>query len=229
MKIISLSSSIAGPACAIGISIKKYFYNNNYKTNIFDYLEISFLSIIQLLNMKYDDIEFLSDNNYIEKNNDGKYTVKFKNFDKIYSHHDLNDNYSEKDYEEFIEKYKRRYKRFINYIKNENKIFFIRYGIEDFNEIELFINTVKNINSNLAIFFINVFYDENKKNNIINNSFYNLKNIYFYNFYETIDKNLKYSENLFDKTIEYNWKDIYNIIYDKLEENDKKNFIYKKD
>ena len=29
MKIISLSSSIAGPACAIGLCIKKHFYDNN--------------------------------------------------------------------------------------------------------------------------------------------------------------------------------------------------------
>jgi hypothetical protein len=228
MKIISLSSSIAGPACAIGTCIKKYFYNNDYKTNIFDYLEISFISIIQILKMNYDDIEYLSYNNVIEKNNDGKYTVKFNNFDKIYSHHDLKDNYSEDDYNEFIEKYKRRYKRLIDIIKNENKIFFIRYGIEDLEEINLFINTINNINQNLKVIFINVFYDEKNENNIINNDFYTSQNIYFYNFYENLDKNFTYSENLFNRTIEYNWKTIYNIIYNNLNENDRKNFIYKK-
>ena len=56
MKIISLSSSIAGPACAVAKSIKKYFYNNNYQTNMFDYLEISFLSILQILYLDKDDI-----------------------------------------------------------------------------------------------------------------------------------------------------------------------------
>jgi hypothetical protein len=49
MKIISLSANIAGPACAIATSIKKYFYNNNYITNIFDYLELSIISINQFL------------------------------------------------------------------------------------------------------------------------------------------------------------------------------------
>ena len=49
MKIISLSSSIAGPACAIATAIKKHFYNNDYQTNIFDYLEISLESINQFL------------------------------------------------------------------------------------------------------------------------------------------------------------------------------------
>jgi hypothetical protein len=38
MKIISLSSNIAGPACAVAQCIKKY-YNNDYKTNFFDFLE----------------------------------------------------------------------------------------------------------------------------------------------------------------------------------------------
>ena len=48
MKIISLSSSIAGPACSVACSIKKHYYNNNYKTNIFDYLEISLIGVIQV-------------------------------------------------------------------------------------------------------------------------------------------------------------------------------------
>jgi hypothetical protein len=231
MKIISLSSSIAGPACAIGVCIKKYFYNNNYKTNIFDYLEISFVSIIQLLNMNYSDIDYLSYNNHFEKNSDGKYTVKFLNFDKIYSHHDLSDNYSESDYKNFIEKYKRRYIRLIDYIKNENKIFFIRYGIEDLEEIKSFISIINKINPKLIFFLIIIVYDDS--NNIIKNNnvnCYNLKNVYFYNFYYKLDKNLIYSENLFDRTIQYNWEDIYKIIYDNLDENDiednKDNFIY---
>ena len=235
MKIISLSSNIAGPACAIGVCIKKYFYNNNYKTNIFDYLEISFVSIIQILNMDYNDIDYLSYNNNIEKNNDGKYTVKFNNFDKIYSHHDLNDNYTENDYNEFIEKYKRRYKRLINYIKNENKIFFIRYGIEDLEEIKSFINIINKINPNLVFFLIIVVYDESQKevnSEYININPYNLNNVYFYNFYNNLDKNLIYSEDLFHKTIEYNWKDIYNIIFNNLDENNiddsKDKFIFSK-
>ena len=51
MKIISLSSNTAGYACAIACIIKNKYYNNNYKTNFFDYLEISFTSIIQLLSL----------------------------------------------------------------------------------------------------------------------------------------------------------------------------------
>jgi hypothetical protein len=94
MKIISLSSSTAGPACAIATSIKKYFYNNNYRTNIFDFLELSLLSIIQMLEL--DDIEKNINNNHliIDNVNNTK-SVEFKNFDKIISHHDLSKDYSE--------------------------------------------------------------------------------------------------------------------------------------
>ena len=82
MKIISLSSNIAGPACAIAYAIRKYYYNNNYKTNMFDFLEISFISIIQMLSINFSDIVYLSNNNeFVE--NDKHMTVKFKNFDKI--------------------------------------------------------------------------------------------------------------------------------------------------
>ena len=56
MKIISLSALIAGPACAIATSIKKYFYKNNYITNIFDYLELSIISINQFLLLEENDI-----------------------------------------------------------------------------------------------------------------------------------------------------------------------------
>ena len=122
MKIISLSSSIAGPACAIGLCIKKHFYDNNYQTNMFDYLEISLLSIIQILYLKNDDINYLHENNEVFINPVGNNSVIFKNFNHIISHHDLKLNYSEEDYKDFIDKYKRRYHRLMEYINTEDKI-----------------------------------------------------------------------------------------------------------
>ena len=47
MKIISLSSNKAGFACAVATSIKKY-YNNNYQTQMFDYLVCSLNDINKL-------------------------------------------------------------------------------------------------------------------------------------------------------------------------------------
>jgi len=91
MKIISLSSNTAGPACAIATSIKKYFYNNNYQTNIFDFLELSLLSIIQIL--ESNDIEKdINNNHLITDNLNNAKSVEFKNFDKVINYNDLENN-----------------------------------------------------------------------------------------------------------------------------------------
>ena len=218
MKIISLSSSIAGPACAIATSIKKYFYNNNYETNMFDYLEISLLSIVEILNLKENDINYLNLNNEIYLNKNDNNSVKFNNFDKIISHHDLKKIYSEQDYKEFIDKYIRRYNRLINSIKNEDKIFFIRYGIENENIIDIFFEKILSINPLLKVYFIIVDYNEN-------NEYINNKNYTYINFYEN-NKNINYNIDLFYKTIEYDWKIVYDIILNNMDSNEKENFIY---
>ena len=217
MKIISLSANIAGPACAIACSIKQKFYNNNYITNMFDYLVISLTSILEILLLKNDDINYLHLNNEFFKNKNNQTSVKFKNFNNLISHHDLKLNFNDDDYNNFIEKYKRRYYRLINDIKNENKIFFIRYGVEDINTINLFIDTIKNINPNLDFYFINII---NEK--IYNNMNINYKNYYLINFFD-LDKT---NEDLFYNILNYNWKNIYNYIYEKLSDNEKDEINY---
>ena len=207
MKIISLSSSIAGPACAIGLCIKKHFYDNNYQTNMFDYLEISLLSIIQILYLNNTDINYLHENNEVFINTDSNNSVIFKNFNHIISHHDLKLNYSEEDYKEFINKYKRRYHRLIEYINTEDKIIFIRYGNELESVINNFMNRINEINPKLQVFFININYDE--KSEIVN---YNIKNVFYINFYNHIDKNIIYNDNLFYKTMQYDWNIISDVI-----------------
>ena len=204
MKIISLSSSIAGHACAISQCIKKYFYNNDYKTNMFDYLEISLLSIIQILYLNNNDINFLHENNEIISNINGNQSVIFKNFDKIISHHDLKNNFSIDDYNNFIKKYQRRYYRLLDTIINEDKIFFIRYGIEDSVIIDDFMKRINEINPKLIVYFINVNCDKNNEN--IN---YNIKNVYYINFYKD---NIIYNENLFYQTFDYDWNIIINLV-----------------
>lgn len=221
MKIISLSSSIAGPACAVAKSIKKYFYNNNYVTNIFDYLEISLLSIIQILSLKDNDINFLHLNNNIYLNKDNNYSVKFNNFDKIISHHDLIKSYNEDDYNNLIKKYIRRYYRLINDIKNEDKIFFIRYGLENKEMISYFLRIISELNPKLQVYFIIVDYNEDNKNNNLNNDLtYIYINLYDNN--NKIDKNT----DLFFKTMQLNWNNVYNIIINFLDINEKNKFIY---
>ena len=196
MKLISLSSSIAGPACAIATSTKKYYYNNEKITDIFDYLEISLKSINQFLLLNENDILYLDFEDYI-LNHNGGITVKFKNFDKIYSHHDLHQNYDQiKDVEKLKEKYIRRYHRFINDLKNETHIIFIRYGTDDNFQIQLFKENIKKINPNLKFNLIII--------NSVNNQ-EDLDNIY-------INIELDTTKDLFYEIINYDW----NKIFDKI-------------
>jgi hypothetical protein len=219
MKIISLSSCTAGPACAIACAIKQYFYNNNYQTNMFDYLEISLLAIIQVLLLNPRDIEYLSDNNEISLNIDDNNSVKFKNFDKIISHHDLKKDYSTIDYNNFIEKYKRRYHRLIYDIKNQDKIFFIRYGIEDETQLSILINTIIENNKNLELYFINII---NNEYNFNYKYLKNTNNFIVINLYNSLNND----DDLFLKTLNSDWKPVYDFIINNLSQDEKKYISY---
>jgi hypothetical protein len=220
MKIISLSAGIAGPACAIATSIKKYFYNDSKQTDMFDYLEISLLSIIQILLLNNDSDNNITNNlihnNTFVPNINGCQTVTFNNFDRIISHHDLKEKYDAHDYIEFIEKYKRRYYRLIDCLKTENKIFFIRYGDECSSQFKEFIRIIQEINPLCEFYIINLIYDEtNKEQN------YDIPNLYTINFYYLLDKNVIYDDDLFYRTIQFNWKPVYDLILNHLNEDEK--------
>ena len=218
MIIISLSSNIAGPACAVATSIKNNLYlNKNYPTNFFDYLVVSLKSVNELLSIKESDIQYLDQNLNIYNNLSKSMTVEFNNFNKLISYHDLKKDYDNEDFINFIDKYKRRYFRLLNYIKNEKEIYFIRYGEENINEIKIFCNIIKNLNSNLFFRFVNVIYNENKIYVDIK-----VNNYLLINFNDINDKNIKYNEDLFYRTLQFNWLKIFEIIninYKKMFEN----------
>ena len=79
-----------------------------------------------------------------------------------------------------------------------------------------FINEVKIINNKLIIYFININYDE--YNNNLN---YDIENYYYINFYNYLDNEIIYHEDLFYKTKEFNWYPIFEIINNNLEESEK--------
>jgi hypothetical protein len=247
MKIISLSSKIAGPACGIATSVKKYFYNNEYKTNFFDYLEISLYSILEILSIHSEHIreKLLNNENNIENNmenniennmennsningtskndfikNDNNTTVFFKYFNKILSHHDLPLDYNEDDYNNLIDKYERRHKRLYYDIKNEDEIYFIRFGNEDSNLIYNFIEKIKELNPNLKFTLVHLIYDENMIDYMYDNKYICI-NLYYH-----IDKNKIYSEDLYFKMIEMDWKFIYDKIYEIVDIKYKESFIF---
>jgi len=206
MKIISLSYEEAGYACSIASSIKRKYKNI---TQFFDYLVVDMKTINEILLLK--NINLITNNFEINNIENHSYkSVKWNNFNKLISYHDLESNYNLNQLENFKNKYTRRFFRLINDIYSEKIIFFIRYGKTPLNEIIQFNENIKKLNDKLIFYFINVDYDENLKNNInykgINNYIY----INFYNINENENKN--YNDDLYFRILEYNWDFVFNLI-----------------
>ena len=104
----------------------------------------------------------------------------------------------------------------------EDKIFFIRYGFEDKNDIINFIREIKKINSNLEVYFLNINYDEQNIN--IN---YEINNYYYINLFNYLDYSKTYNNDLFFITMELNWYNVFEIINSNLEEGQKINYYSK--
>ena len=206
MKIISLSFDEAGYACAIASSIKKYFYNNNCKTNFFDYLVVSMKSINEILELK--NLNLLINNLDLSESHIDTTIVKWSNFHKLISYHDIKNNSDKSDLIHFKNKYLRRYIRLIHYLYEENIIFFIRYGKTPENDIQQFFKNIKNINNNLIFYFINVDYDTQFKENI---QYKNIENYIYINFYLINNNNTKHTDKYFE-ILEYNWDFVFNLI-----------------
>lgn len=206
MKIISLSFDEAGYACAIASSIKKYFYNNNCKTNFFDYLVVSMKSINEILELK--NLNLLINNLDLSESHIDTTIVKWCNFHKLISYHDIKNNSDKSDLIHFKNKYLRRYIRLIHYLYEENIIFFIRYGKTPENDIQQFFKNIKNINNNLIFYFINVDYDTQFKENI---QYKNIENYIYINFYLINNNNTKHTDKYFE-ILEYNWDFVFNLI-----------------
>lgn len=206
MKIISLSYDEAGYACSIATSIRNKY---NTQTNFFDYLVVDFKSLIDIINLK--DIKLITENFSYEDQKDFKNkTVIFNNFSKLISYHDLKCNYNNTIIDEFKKKYIRRFHRFMNDLYNDKIIFFIRYGKTSYNDIINFNNLIKNINSKLIFYLINVDYDKELDNNIIYND---IQNYIYINFFNINVKEIKSDDNYF-KILECNW----DFVFYKIEE-----------
>lgn len=206
MKIISLSYDEAGYACSIATSIRNKY---NTQTNFFDYLVVDFKSLMDIINLK--DIKLITENFSYEDQKDFKNkTVIFNNFSKLISYHDLKCNYNNTIIDEFKKKYIRRFHRFMNDLYNDKMIFFIRYGKTSYNDIINFNNLIKNINSKLIFYLINVDYDKELDNNIIYND---IQNYIYINFFNINVKEIKSDDNYF-KILECNW----DFVFYKIEE-----------
>ena len=189
MNLISL-----GGACVTKFQITNYKINNfidNKETNLFDWVISIFQNILDILSTDNINNIFNIDNIIHYELNGDQCRIGFKPLDYFLSIHDLSNSYTDSDLHEFIDKYKRRYERMINIIKNDNNIIFLRFDNDDLISIEDYLNfknIIQNINPNCKFCFINLIINLPFENNIniINENFYkiNLKN---YLIFEKVD------------------------------------------
>jgi hypothetical protein len=195
-----------GRRCDVAHNIKKFNLNNNKfkKTNFFDWLRCDFKCMLEILKLKQPNILLNKNNIVIDKELfrvDSNVSITFDNFDKqnltCLSHHDINLHNFEinpkRELTLFIKKYKRRFYRFLDLIKSNNRLVFIYHytgempmlneneGFYEFKKIILEINKDCNY---YFVFIANDLHDKNdyaimKCNNFIkiNKSYYTDTNI----------------------------------------------------
>ena len=141
-----------GEACDVKYQLEAKFkeFNKIQKTYFFDWIISDFNTVLSVLNG--DFLKKFKKSNLLIDNTIKKYSsslVTIKNFSTFSSLHDIPKNYSNEDMDEFINKYTRRYDRFINLIKDNNeKMFFLRKTkkVISNRDIVLFNNYIKKIN-----------------------------------------------------------------------------------
>lgn len=145
MKYISI-----GKSCCVKYQIDKIIQKS--ESLFFDNLMTSMNAVIDILNspdinniLHFENIITDPINNADPINNR---RVSIKSLDYCISIHDIKKNFTSDDIFKFIEKYKRRFNRIIEYIKSNETIVFIRYGAVDNLLIYKFIETILKINSN---------------------------------------------------------------------------------
>jgi hypothetical protein len=153
-----------GSNCSVKYNIDKY--RCKHETLFFDWLMTSMNSVIDIL--RCDNIKdilyfenIITDPNKPVHNNNKRIIIKSLDF--CVSIHDVPINNTDSDIFNFIDKYTRRFNRIIDCIKSNEPICFIRLGYANNDEINKFIQTIKNINPDCD--FTVVIIHNDKKNN----------------------------------------------------------------
>jgi hypothetical protein len=139
-----------GDACSVKYQIDKHI--SKKETLIFDRVITDMNSVIKIIN-NYDKIDTILNSDNIIKHpynpvKADKSRIIIKCLTNFQSIHDIGIDMLETEVLEFIETYKRRLQRLIDYIMGDKKMFFVRVGnIKQSEQIE-FINTIKKINPN---------------------------------------------------------------------------------
>ena len=141
-----------GEACDVKYQLEAKFKEHNkiQETYFFDWIVSNFKTVLSVLSG--DFLKKFKKENLIIDNTNSKYNgsvIKIKDFSNFSSLHDVPKKYSDYDIDNFMNKYIRRYYRFIDLIKNTNeKMFFLRKTkkVISNKDIVFFNNYVKKIN-----------------------------------------------------------------------------------
>ena len=139
-----------GPSCNVKWALNTFF--GKKETLFFDWSMTNLRSVTQILGINdVNDILSLkkltlNQNNPLKSNNS---RILINTVDYWESIHEVPKQFTQKDIQSFIDKYKRRHKRTIELIKNPSYyIFFIYYGNASIEDKRNFINCIKNIKKN---------------------------------------------------------------------------------
>lgn len=164
MRVISI-----GTACNVKHQIDEHF--GKLKTLFFDWLMVDIMSVIDLLKCKsiedilnIDTVKVDPVTPIVQNNS----RVLITSLPCCISIHDVPINPTDNDINDFIDKYKRRYMRIIEYIHSNEKVYFIKYGHIDELYKQMFIEAVQAINKDCDFLLVNINISQPKSNFITN-------------------------------------------------------------
>ncbi len=156
-----------GGKCNVKHQINKHI--KEVETLFFDWLGTDMDTVIAVLQcnninniLTYDNI--IQDPN--SNPNSSGLRILIKSLPYCVSVHDFKRDFSNKEINNFLHKYKRRHERIIQIIKSKTKLYFIRYGKIENNHKDAFINTILTINPtcNFTLVSINIKQDTHSIN-----------------------------------------------------------------
>jgi hypothetical protein len=145
-----------GGKCNVKYQIKKH--TRHRETLFFDWLGTDMDTVILVLQCKNIN-EILTYDNIIKDPKpglDSSLRISIKSLPYCVSIHDFKLDFSDKEINNFLHKYKRRYERIIEIIKSNKKLYFIRYGEIKDNHKEAFIETILKINPNCNFTLVSI-------------------------------------------------------------------------
>lgn len=154
-----------GRGCMVKYQINKHIEDS--PTFFFDRLITDMDSVIQIFNSyscgNIDELLSCSNIAKCTKNpvhNNKNARILIGSLPCCISIHDVKSEYTDADITDFVEKYKRRFMRIIEYINSNEKIYFIRYDKMNDTQKDQFIKTIKRINNNCDFMLICIKPDE---------------------------------------------------------------------